>query len=109
LVGRDQTAQHADRDLEDLYREVVIEGEVLEHEPLGLVRLAVEPHQQHGVERINRRHVETDVVPVAVASAEGHERVVAPRVLDIAVPGMQELGADPMCSLKIRRRLVCAS
>ncbi len=58
LVGGDQSTQQSNRHLEDLNRKVVIERQPLEYQRFGLRRLFLQPHQQHRVEGVQRRHDE---------------------------------------------------
>src|SRR5687768_4011954 len=60
----------------------------------GCLRFVIEAHQDHRVERINRRHQKRSVVPVATSLAERLQFVVPPAMFFIAVPGMQKFGSD---------------
>ena len=82
LMRREQAAEDADRDLEVLDRDVAIEIERSSRNVAGLPGLVVEAHDDHGVERVDRRHVDRRVVvPVARRVADGIEIVVSPRAL----------------------------
>ncbi len=94
LVGGDQPTQQAYRHLEDLNGKVVIERQPLEDQRLGFRRLVLQAHQQHRVERVQRRHQEGRLVPVAGALAERGQLVVAPGVTLVPVPGVKESLAD---------------
>ena len=59
------------------------------------VRLVVETQKDHGVERVDGRHVERDAMPVSRVLAQGTKLVVSPGILLIAIPGVQEFFLDP--------------
>jgi hypothetical protein len=94
LVGAEQPSQQADGDFEDLDRDVLVERQPLQDQPLGVGRLVGEAHEQHGVVGVHRRHQQGDAVPVVRLPAQGVEIVVTPGVAAVAVPGVEEGGAD---------------
>jgi hypothetical protein len=94
LLGGDQAAQDADGHLEVLDLHVEVEVKPGQDQVLGLGRLGGQAHQDHGVERVDRGHEQGGRVPVGIGLGQRLERVVAPGVLFVAVPGVEELGAD---------------
>src|SRR5207248_10747944 len=57
----------------------------------GLGGLIVESHREHGVEGVDRGHVERNAVPVMGGFAQRLEFIMSPGILLVAVPGVQEL------------------
>ena len=94
LLGGDQAAQNADGHLEVLDLHVEVEVELGQDQVLGLYRLGGKAHQDHGVEGVDRGYEQGGWVPVGVGLGQRLELVVAPGVLFVAVPGVEELGAD---------------
>ena len=94
LVGAEQAAEQADGDFEILDVDVFVEGELGIDEAAVFVGLLGEAHEDHGVEGVDGGHEERGAVPVEGLVGEGAELVVTPGVLVVAVPGVEELGAD---------------
>jgi hypothetical protein len=67
----------------------------VEDELLRFGRLGPKVHHHHRVERIDRRHVEGDGVPIVAGLREGLQRVVPPGVGLIAIPRMEKLVFHP--------------
>src|ERR1035437_151413 len=90
-MAAQQAAEHPDGDLKVLDVDILIEGQVVVNEFPGFCRFVVQPHQDHRVEGIYGCHVKRNAVPVAIGLAQRPELIMAPRVLFVTVPGMQEL------------------
>src|ERR1035437_6512633 len=90
-MAAQKAAEHPDGDLKVLDEDILIEGQVVVDEYPGFCRFVVQPHQDHRVEGIHGCHVKRNAVPVAIAFAQWPELIMAPRVLFVTVPGMQEL------------------
>ena len=71
LVGGEQASEDADRDLEVLHRDVLVEGELLEDQRLRAGRLVVEAHQEQRVQGVDGRHEEGLRVPVVRGAGDG--------------------------------------
>jgi NAD(P)-dependent dehydrogenase (short-subunit alcohol dehydrogenase family) len=70
LVTAQQSAEQSDRDLEVLDFDVFIERKIVEDVFPGRLFLVRETHEDHRVERVNRRHQQRLRVPVVVSFGE---------------------------------------
>ena len=57
------------------------------------LRLGLQPHQDHRVERVDGRHQKRFSVPIVVGLTQRFQIVVGPGVFLVAIPGVQEFRA----------------
>mmetsp|Transcript_27973 Transcript_27973/g.91685 ORF Transcript_27973/g.91685 Transcript_27973/m.91685 type:complete len:569 (+) Transcript_27973:72-1778(+) len=99
LVRRQQAAQHADRYLKHVDLLLLTEAQPRSHPGDRRRKLLGEPHQMHGVERVDQRQAHPK-------GRDGQPRdrihlVLAPGVSRIASPRMQECGSSRILSLDL--------
>src|SRR4051812_6714975 len=70
LIGAQQAAKLPNGDLKYLYRDILVEREVLLDEIAGLIRFFFEAEQIQRVKRVDRCHVDRRPIPVAARLAQ---------------------------------------
>ena len=88
VIGAEQAAHDADGDLEEVVEGVHVEAELGVDPEARLVELLVEVHDVDGVERVDDGQAEVE--PAARALRDRPTLVLAPRVLLVALPRVQE-------------------
>src|SRR5205823_6314472 len=82
--------EQPNRNLEILNRDIFIERQILDDVFASRVRFVIQTHQDHRVERVDRRHQKRLGIPIVISLAEWLQVVVAPRVLLVTSPRVQK-------------------
>lgn len=96
LVRGKQSAQDANRDLEGLDGDVLVERQVADDEVASLVSFVGQAQDVHRVEGVDWRHQQRlGAVPVVRHVADRIQLVVSPRRTLVAIPRVKELAPHP--------------
>src|SRR3954468_1177636 len=117
LIRGEQAAEQPDGDLEDLDRNILIEGEPLQDQTFRVPRFGMEAHEQHGIVGVHRGHQQRDAIPLVWLPAQRVEIVVAPGVALVTAPSVEEGAAylvgrhgnrfDPIFRAVVARQECC--
>src|SRR5438477_5908303 len=93
FVAGEQTTKETDRYFEVLDVNVAVEGEIAGDKLQIFRRFAIEMHQKKGVECIDRCHLQGLPIPIMRGLAQRAQRIMAPGILLVTMPGVQKLGS----------------